>query len=369
MVSDTSRKEQVLQWICENPFISQQELAQRCGLSRSAVAGHIASLIREGRLLGRAYLLPQNSGQIVCIGGSNLDRKMRLCGPLCMGASNPVTQSESAGGVARNIAENLARLGCATALLSAFGDDPAGQALRAQLQSLGVELEASLVLPGASSDSYCAVLDASGEMQLALAHMHLVEQISAAWLQEKLARYQRSAMLCADMNVPPASLEYLLQLGRQGATLCLVAVSAPKMARLPQDLHGLDLLILNQGELAAAPGCDAAAAPQQNWAKLQARGLRRLILTRGAQGLSFAEGQTWQEVAAPPVAQVVDVTGAGDALAAAVCASLLRAPQDLAQACRIGMQAAQMTIQCASTVCPDLGAQLLQPASHSDASI
>lgn len=369
MNSDQSPKQQILQAICENPFISQQELAQRCGLSRSAVAGHIASLIREGRLLGRAYLLPQHSGQIMCIGGANLDRKLRLCAELCMGASNPVTQSESAGGVARNIAENLARLGCRSALLSAFGDDPAGQSMRAQLQALGVELEASLIMPGASSDSYSAVLDASGEMQLALAHMNLIEHITPQWLLDKLTRRQRCAMLCADMNLPPASLEYLLQLGRQGTPLCLVAVSEPKMARLPQDLHGLDLLILNQGELAAAPGCDAALSPQQNWQRLQARGLRRLIMSAGAQGVFYACDGEWAHIPALPVAQVVDVTGAGDALAAAVCASLLQAPQDLAQACRIGMQAAQMTIQCATTVCPDLSAQLLQPASAHDATI
>ena len=56
-MTDLSRKEQLYELIRANPFISQQELAEQLALSRSAVAGHIASLIRERKLLGRAYVL------------------------------------------------------------------------------------------------------------------------------------------------------------------------------------------------------------------------------------------------------------------------------------------------------------------------
>jgi hypothetical protein len=59
-----------------NPFISQQDLAVELRLSRSAVAGHIAGLIRERRLLGRAYVLPDKR-PVLCIGAANLDRKLR----------------------------------------------------------------------------------------------------------------------------------------------------------------------------------------------------------------------------------------------------------------------------------------------------
>ena len=51
-MNELSKKEQLYQLIHANPFISQQDLAADLGLSRSAVAGHIASLIRERRLLG-----------------------------------------------------------------------------------------------------------------------------------------------------------------------------------------------------------------------------------------------------------------------------------------------------------------------------
>src|SRR5450830_1351778 len=105
-MTDSSKKEQLYQLIRANPFISQQDLAVELRLSRSAVAGHIAGLIRERRLLGRAYVLPDKR-PVMCIGAANLDRKMRTLATLQMGTSNPVRSEEVFGGVGRNIAENL----------------------------------------------------------------------------------------------------------------------------------------------------------------------------------------------------------------------------------------------------------------------
>ena len=53
-VTELSKKEQLYELIRANPFIAQQDLAAELGLSRSAVAGYIATLVRERRLLGRA---------------------------------------------------------------------------------------------------------------------------------------------------------------------------------------------------------------------------------------------------------------------------------------------------------------------------
>ena len=87
-MTELSKKEQLYELIRANPFIAQQDLAAELGLSRSAVAGYIATLVRERRLLGRAYVLPDNR-PILCVGAANLDRKLRAEGTLAMGTSNP----------------------------------------------------------------------------------------------------------------------------------------------------------------------------------------------------------------------------------------------------------------------------------------
>lgn len=354
-MTDISKKEQLYQLVRANPFISQQELAGQLQLSRSAVAGYIAGLIRERRLLGRAYILPGDRA-IVCIGGANMDRKVRTLGALQMGTSNPVSQHESLGGVARNIAENLARLGAPVSLLSALGDDAAAKAMLEQAEAVGVDMRGSLQLAGTASGSYTAVLDESGEMLLALSHMQLCDQLTPQFLVSRQPQRAAAAMTVADLNLPEASIRILLQDAvRDEVPLVLVAVSQPKMARLPADLHGLRLLILNRGELESRVGKALENDEQIALAcrAVQQQGARDVIVTFGSEGILYTSAAGARRVMAPQV-KVRDVTGAGDAFSAAVCWSLSREPDDLALACRRGLTLAALTVQSSATVCTDL---------------
>ena len=354
-VTELSKKEQLYALIRANPFITQQEIAAELKLSRSAVAGYIASLVRERRLLGRAYVLPDDR-PIVCVGAANLDRKLRALGPLAMGTSNPASAIESFGGVARNIAENLARLGAAVSLITAVGNDTAGRALLAHAQETGIDTRGALRLDDAGSGTYTAVLDADGQMAVALADMALYDRITPAFLALRQQQRATAALIVADLNLPHDAIATLQQdAARDGVDLVIVAVSEPKMNRLPASLLGVRLLILNEGELAARlqrvvhGDADLAAA----CAELQAQGAVDVVVTLGARGVLFTTSDGVGHLAAPP-AEVVDVTGAGDAFAAAVCLSLQDGASDLALASRRGLQLAKLTIGCRETVCPQL---------------
>jgi pseudouridine kinase len=358
-VNDPSKKDQLYELIRANPFISQQDLAVQLRLSRSAVAGYIAGLIRERRLLGRAYVLP-GSRPVACIGAANLDRKLRSLATLTMGTSNPARQDESFGGVARNIAENLARLGAPVSLTTAIGSDSSGRALLAHAEAAGIDTRASLRLENACSGTYTAVLDEHGEMIVALADMALFEALTPGFLASRQPR-PLPALTVADMNLPTDTLAALLaEAGRNAVPLVIVAVSQPKMARLPQDLCGLRLLILNQGELetrvGTALGSDAELAAA--CATVQAQGVQDLIVTRGCAGAIYTRAGGIGQLAAP-AAQIVDVTGAGDAFAAAVCWSLFHGSDNLELACRRGLKLSAMTLECEETVCPWLGSDSL----------
>jgi pseudouridine kinase len=352
-VTDLSKKDQLYELIRANPFISQQDLAVQLRLSRSAVAGHIAGLIRERRLLGRAYVMPGRRA-IACIGAANLDRKLRSLATLTMGTSNPARQDESFGGVARNIAENLARLGAPVSLTTAIGDDSSGQALLAHAEAAGIDTRGTLKLAGTCSGTYTAVLDDHGQMLLALADMALYEAITPEFLANRQP-HALAALTVADLNLPLATVAALLDEARRDSVpLVVVAVSQPKMARLPQDLHGLRLLILNQGELETRIGApivseaDFAAA----CAAVQAQGAQDVIVTRGAEGVMYTRAGGGIGQLAAQEAQIVDVTGAGDAFSAAVCWSLFHGSDDLDLACRRGLKLSAMTLACEETVCP-----------------
>jgi len=391
-VTEQTKKQQLIDLIRAHPFISQQELADQLGLSRSAVAGHIAGLIRERKLLGRAYVLPakQERRPVICIGAANLDRKLRSIGPLALRTSNPALAVESFGGVARNIAENLARLGTQVALLTAIGTDSSGAALLAHAESLGIDTRGALRLEDAASGTYTAVLDQDGEMVVALADMALYDRVDAAFVASRQAQLAGAALVVADLNLPLASIEALVQAARGFATeraaerkaerdagLVLVAVSEPKMARLPRDLRGVRLLILNVGELGTRVGRTLARedAPALEAAvrEVQAQGVRDLVVTLGADGVILTTPAGVKHLAAP-AAHVVDVTGAGDAFAAAVCWSLLQTPNAsdddndddndqqgsvLELACRRGLALSKLTLGAAETVYPGIGPQTL----------
>jgi pseudouridine kinase len=359
-VNDISKKEQLYELIRANPFISQQDLAVGLRLSRSAVAGHIASLIRERRLLGRAYVLPDKR-PVLCIGAANLDRKLRTIAAMQPGTSNPATAEEVYGGVARNIAENLARLNLPTALLTALGDDGAGRALRDHAENAGIDMRGSLTLTDTATGTYTAILDERGELVVALADMALYDRMTREFLASRLPQRAAASMTVADLNLPADSVSALLDSARaDNVPLILVAVSQPKMARLPADLTGLRLLILNRGELETL---GERALPTEADVRLAcrallARGARDVIVTCGGQGVFHTRDGELAWLAAHEV-DVVDVTGAGDAFSAAVCWSLYQGSQDLTLACRRGLKVAAMTLESHETVSPMLAADVL----------
>jgi pseudouridine kinase len=80
---------------------------------------------------------------------------------------------------------------------------------------------------------------------------------------------------------------------------------------------------------------------------VQAQGAQDVIVTRGGRAC-LHQGQRLVWLAAH--GEVVDVTGAGDAFAAAVCWSLFQGSDDLTLACRRGLKLSAMTLECRDRV-------------------
>ncbi len=368
MAPVVSSKEKILELIRDNPFVSQQVLAERLGITRSAVASHIVQLIRDQRLLGRAYVLP-GAEPILVVGGANLDRIAKGFGPVAMGTSNPVSVTESFGGVARNVAENLARLGLPVRLMTAVGDDLAGAELLKQAKNLGIDTSATLTVANCPTGTYTALLQPDGELVLALADMAVIDRFTLAALHECRSRWASTRFRVLDCNLQSELLSALIEDSlRQGAKLVLVGVSEAKMNRLPESLAGVSTLILNAGELAARvgralPDCEAQVGACR---QVQAQGAQGVVVTLGGAGVLCACG-----VAAPrhfpaPQVEIVDVTGAGDAFSAGVVASLAGlaslslAPEDLFSACLVGLRLAALTLGSSSSVASALTPGFLQ---------
>nr|WP_031212842.1 carbohydrate kinase family protein [Geobacillus sp. MAS1] len=299
------------------------------------------------------------AASIVCIGGANVDRKARLLAPFQLGTSHPVTTTQTAGGVARNVAENLGRLAQPVSLVSAVGDDHDGQWL-IDVTSRYVNTSFIVRTPKANTGTYTAVLDERGEMVLALAGMAIYDTVGEEWLKQQWTRLGPISAVVLDTNFPKAVIRSVIaQCRQEDIPLCVVTVSVPKVKRLPSDLSGVTWFVTNEAEAKEFVGrnghTDDIMKPI-----LQA-GAKNVVVTRGANGVAYATKQGETGAIAAPKVEVTDATGAGDAFAAGFLYGVLGG-HTVEDACRFGMSSAALTLQTAETVHPALNEHLLQAA-------
>lgn len=351
-----NKEQHILQLIKMNPFITQQELSRRVGLSRPAVANYIANLTKQGEIKGRAYILREAS-TITCIGGANVDRKARSIQDVRLYSSNPVNLTESCGGVARNVAENLSRLGLKAALLTTVGEDKEGQWLLQAAIGQGIDVSQVWRVSSERTGTYTALLDRTGEMVVSMADMNIYDKITPAMLEERWAFIAASQAVFLDTNLPADCLQFVLKRGvEQNIPLYLDPVSATKAQKLPASLEGIEVIFPNreEAELLASAAINSVEDCSQACDKIKARGVENVVITLGEEGVYFSSDEESGHLL-PFEVPVTDVTGAGDAFTASVIYGLTQ-NEPLAVACRLGLAAAALTVQTESSV-----SSILQP--------
>jgi len=304
----------------------------------------------------------EGSGGIAVIGGAVLDRKYHARRELIMETSNPVDGNRTFGGVARNIAENLVRLGVPVTFVSAVGDDESGRSLTAHLAALGADVSQVAVTPERSTAEYVAVLDPRNDLFIGLADMAIFDLLTPALLEGAWPRIAPAGWIFADCNLPAGTLAFLIERAkREKLRLAVNTVSSPKAQRLPKNLSGIDLLFTNLDEAGAMlGGADRRSAVEAASALLDA-GAARAIVTEGAKGYAVASADGVVAAKAVP-GQPVDITGAGDAFAAGTLYRML-AGEQAAQAARTGALLATLTTESEMSVHPDLSPRLIEEAA------
>lgn len=293
--------------------------------------------------------------RITVVGACHLDRKARAAVPFIAGTSNPVTVAGCPGGVARNVAENLARLGARVALVSRLGRDAEGEALLAALASLPLDLAQVKRSEDKPTAFHLIALQPDGEMLVAVADMRIYDEMTPALLQALPAALWQADAIFADCNLPAETLSWLAGLRGARTLFAVNGVSPAKVRRLAPLLPACDLLFVNRQEAAAL--LDGPGDARETAAALVAAGADEVAMTLGAAGLCLA---TEEETLVLPSFEnrVVDITGAGDALAAAYLEARLRG-LGLAAAGRRALAAAQLTVACEESVSRALTAQAL----------
>lgn len=268
--------------------------------------------------------LRQDGPVVVVVGGANVDLLGVACGRLNAEDSNIGRISESPGGVGRNIAENLARLGARPHLVSAFGTDAHGRWLRDECVRDGIDVGDSFDVADVPGSRYLAISDSGGDMRMALNDMRALDAITPSALAGLAPLLDRATVVVADTNIPAETLTWLAQ--NCVAPLLIDPVSSAKAIRISSLLDRVYALKLNVleagallGETLRAEDGDACEAAVR---ELVVAGVQRVFLTRGAAGVLAADATEILSLPAPRVT-IANVTGAGDAFSAGVAYATL----------------------------------------------
>ena len=346
----TQRERQILNWIEADPMISQQELADRAGITRSSVAVHISNLMKKGCIAGKGYIVTR-SPYVTVVGGMNMDIGGRPYKTLVGKDSNPGAVRMSPGGVGRNIAHNMSLMGLDVRLVTAFGDDVYAQKLAAVCGELGIDISQSPVIPGGHTSTYLFINDEAGDMQLAVADMDIYEELTPGELASRRQLLDGSQVVVLDTNLPEESIAWVAENCK--APIFADPVSTAKAEKLQPVLGRLHTLKPNRLEAELLSGMsirtpeDAAQAAR----RLLDTGLGTVYISLGAEGIYAADrsGDTaWVPCARCTVA---NATGGGDAVAAALAARMVLG-DSLADTARWAVGAGALACEAETTINP-----------------
>jgi pseudouridine kinase len=201
---------------------------------------------------------------------------------------------------------------------------------------------------------YLAILDEKGEMEAAVSDMQILEEITVEYLRSKAYLIKESKIVVMDTNIPEESIEYVVDLcNKVKVPLLIEPVSVEKAKKLRSVLDGsgegrgeesgsgsgngnrrwaIDYITPSENELKSILGAeiddDEDIDVMKAAEELRRKGAKNVIVTLGKRGIyvscgggvgGVGEGRKkdcWSKFMAPYRGEVVDVTGAGDALVA-----------------------------------------------------
>jgi len=294
------------------------------------------------------------SETIACIGGIVLDRKARVPGGARPGTSNPVSVTTATGGVACNIARNLARLGCRVSLFSILGDDDSGSTVQSDLENSGLDAGAVIRSRQHPTASYTAVLEPNGELFIGLADMDIFEELDSAWADRMAPRLAECSVWIVDTNLPAHTIERLLLTHKGRATVLADPISIVKSERIRSSLAAVDVLFPNRKEAAVLTGLPADTPEEilDAAAELHRLGVGTVVVTLGGDGVYVYSAGHGRMIRPLPARRVLDVTGAGDALVAGYAYAMLAASGN--DPALFGLAAASLTVETEDSVARDL---------------
>jgi len=266
------------------------------------------------------------------------------------------------GGVSRNVAENLARLGESVNFVTVVGDDDIGHQLLKYTSESGVNIDSCIISEGKRTGSYIAIYDKNGQLQYSLEDMELFKTLTTNHLRLNQRLFEEAKMVFFDANLPVTTIKTIFSLAKKAKIpVCADATSISLAQKLDNYLDKLYLLTANANE--AGVICqkrNSLADPNDSHASARFiinSGTKICVIPMAEFGVSYATSETSGSIPAMRT-KITDPTGAGDALTATIIYGIVNnIPLD--DSIRLGVTAASLTLRYTGTVYPGLSVERL----------
>lgn len=272
--------------------------------------------IKMKRIGEKKIMSMNNERYILVFGASVVDIfgfssvKYRACN------SNPGCIKVSFGGVSRNIAENMARVGVSTKFISILGDDEKGRSMLEHSRVIGYDMEDSLIIEDGRTPTYMAVLDEKGEMMSAVADLMSAYEMNTDFIDSKAEIIENSEYMFLDAD-DAERLEYVLKEFKGKTNFILDPISAAKAENIKHIIKHFHTIKPNRHEAEVLAGFEIKTEDDLKRAGeyFISLGIKKVFISLDADGIYYNDGEESGRIKANDV-EVVNVTGAGDSFVA-----------------------------------------------------
>ncbi|SKA98241.1 pseudouridine kinase [Caloramator quimbayensis] len=297
-----------------------------------------------------------NNDYVLVLGGANVDIQGVPKDKLILRDSNIGTINISLGGVARNIAENLSRLGVYVKLLTAVGDDLYGNKILEHCKDLKIDVSDVIVSKKHSTSTYLSILDEKKDMAVALSCMDICEEITIDYIKSKENIFKNSKICIADTNLSREVLEYITQI--KDVNIFLDTVSTSKAQRVKDFIGRLHTIKPNRYEAQVLTGIsvDSVDNAKRACEYLLNKGVKRVFLSLGEEG-ALCAGQEFNmfKIDMQKI-KVVNATGAGDAFLAGLAFASIKC-MDITECAKFAMSCAAIALLSENTISDEMSVE------------
>jgi pseudouridine kinase len=287
------------------------------------------------------------------IGGLNIDLQGSSVNPLVFNDSNPGEIVMSAGGVGRNIAENISKLNIHSKILSYVGNDALGDFVVNKSSLSGVDTSFIKKHSHLPTSQYLSVLDDNNDMLVSISDMRIIEEMTIQDIDKWNLTIEQSSAIVVDTNIPIPVIEYLTN-KYSNIPLFLDPVSFAKTSKILKLIGRFHTVKPNRLETELISGVKIT----DNESMLKAAkiifdmGCKQIFITLGEDGVFYYDGENFGQYLHKGV-NMISANGAGDAFTAGVVYGFLKL-NGIKETAEFASAAAVIALRSANTISDDL---------------